>query len=81
MPTETLGQMVRHRRRQLNLTQQQLADAALRSQRWVSDLENNGVKRPHLDTLRGIATALRLDITDLIIAYGQADTENSAHKR
>ncbi len=40
------------------------------SQRWVSDLESDGVKNPKPDTLSKLARALDLRVSDFVVAIG-----------
>lgn len=80
MPDETLGALVQRRRLQLSMTQEQLAAAVGRSQRWMSNLETGGVKRPHFETLAALAKALELDMADLILAVRYTESEVIARR-
>lgn len=72
--------LVRHARDEAGLTQEELAEQVGMSQRWVSALERGEVVQPRLPTLHRLAGALRLDLTDLIIAAKLASTKAEARR-
>lgn len=59
----TIGHVVHAKRKNLELTQQQLADRAGVSRKWISELENgkpSAELRPLLDVLQAMGFTLRL---------------------
>lgn len=58
---DALGQDIRARRRELGLRQQDVADLALTSERFVRELEG-GKATVRLDKLRAVLDALGLDL-------------------
>lgn len=66
--TPTFGQVVYARRRELRLSQRSLAGAIGVSQEWVSKIENGVIRAPRADTIMRIATTLRLEPTELLVA-------------
>ena len=54
------GLVVRERRVEAGMTQQRLADLALISRNYVSDVER-GLKSPTLSTVQRLATALEVE--------------------
>lgn len=77
---ETIGELVKRRREELNLTQEHLADLIDMSQRWVSNLESGGVKQPKPVTLSKLARSLNLQVSDFVIALGYASQEREAQR-
>jgi transcriptional regulator with XRE-family HTH domain len=61
MRTGIFGEMLRHFRTRLGMTQQELADFSTVSVRAIRDLESGRVSRPRKETVRLLAEALRLD--------------------
>lgn len=53
-------------REKANLTRAQLAERAACSRRHVCYLETGKVKSPRIDTLRRLAAALGVEVSDLI---------------
>lgn len=78
--TTPLGELVKTRRKDLNMTQEELADKVGMSQRWVSNLETGGVKRSRIDTLQQLSVALSLPLDDLVIAAGMAESVSAARR-
>lgn len=60
-----IGENIRHLRKRLGLTQVQLAKRSGLSQSGISDIEKS-VNNPSTETIRLIATALGVPISDLI---------------
>jgi transcriptional regulator with XRE-family HTH domain len=60
-----LGLAVRHRRDELGLTQEQLANDTDLHQRWISNVET-GKRNPSYGSLRRIATGLELATSELL---------------
>ncbi len=75
-----LGELVKARRNQMNLTQDDLAERVGMSQRWVSNLETGDVKRSRVDTLHKLSVTLDIPLDQLVIAAGLADSEESARR-
>ncbi|SHH54108.1 helix-turn-helix domain-containing protein [Caloranaerobacter azorensis] len=67
-----LGQRLKYFRNKLGLTQQTIADKADIDVTMISKIENEKAK-PSLQTLKRIAQALEVDISDLL-----KETEQSA---
>lgn len=74
----SLGDRIRHRREQLGMTQQQLADHLHIRQAAISRLEHGGVKNPTVPLLKRLALALRCSIDYLVGLYDDAPDESSA---
>jgi transcriptional regulator with XRE-family HTH domain len=68
-----LGQAVKARRQELNLTQEQLANNTELHQRWISNVET-GKRNPSYASLRRLAAGLRLSTSELIARAEQAET-------
>ncbi|MEA2496231.1 MAG: hypothetical protein QOJ29_4142 [Thermoleophilaceae bacterium] len=64
-PQHELGEAVRRRRRDLGLTQEDLALRAGLHQRWISNVEN-GKRNPSYSSLGRLAAGLDLTLSDLI---------------
>lgn len=62
--------MMRKKRRQLGLTQQQLADKLKVKQAFVSELER-GTKKPSIERLESIARALKCKAAELLDESGK----------
>ena len=60
-----LGLAVKHRRAELELTQEQLSLRSDLHQRWISNVET-GKRNPNYDSLRRLAAALGLSASELI---------------
>jgi transcriptional regulator with XRE-family HTH domain len=70
MPSETLGQRIKKRRLGLGMTQRQLAEAVGITVPYMSKIEA-GRETPTEEKIRKVATALRLDPDELILAAGR----------
>jgi transcriptional regulator with XRE-family HTH domain len=77
-----LGQAAKHRREELGLTQEQLANDTDLHQRWISNVET-GKRNPGYGSLRRLAAGLGLSASELIaraeqIEAGGVGTLNAA---
>jgi transcriptional regulator with XRE-family HTH domain len=61
----TFSEIIRARRKALNLTQSDLATTLNVSQRYISAIEAGVSDNPTLETIREFATALHLEVADL----------------
>ena len=61
-----IGTVLRRLREAKGMTQLQLATKAKVAQGYISDLEAGGKKNPGLDTLRKLAKALGVPVTELL---------------
>jgi transcriptional regulator with XRE-family HTH domain len=68
----SLGEFIRERRRELGLTQEQLAEHVGEGVRQaeISRLENGGIKLPRKDRLGALASALHVSIGELLLRSG-----------
>jgi SOS-response transcriptional repressor LexA len=67
---ETLGELVRRRRKELSLRQEQLAEMIGKDQSYVSELERGKIRRPDPEVLEALAHQLGLPKKDLIELSG-----------
>jgi transcriptional regulator with XRE-family HTH domain len=63
------GKSIRRRRRELDLSQEELAERAELHQTYISDIERGG-RNPSLENVEKLAKALDISITRLFIEYG-----------
>lgn len=63
------GRAVRRRRRELDLSQEELAERAGLHRNYVSDIER-GDRNPSLENIQKLAEALGLKVSTLFIDYG-----------
>jgi XRE family transcriptional regulator, regulator of sulfur utilization len=61
-----LGLAVKHRRQELGLTQEQLANDTNLHQRWISNIET-GKRNPSYGSLRRLAGGLKMAASELIL--------------
>lgn len=61
----TFGQNLKRIRKDMKLTQQELADELKISRSYLSDIEN-GNKNPSIKTVTGLAKCLGISVTKLI---------------
>jgi transcriptional regulator with XRE-family HTH domain len=86
MPTSpafqaALGQAVKERRHELELSQEQLANDTELHQRWISNIET-GKRNPSYASLRRLAAGLELSVAELIARAEEIeDTMRSAKRR
>lgn len=72
----TLGDLARHRRLALGLTQEEIAARLGVDQTWVSNIEKDKYKSlPAPARLRALAHALRLSLPELLAQLGYTDEE------
>jgi transcriptional regulator with XRE-family HTH domain len=69
-----LGRAVKHRRQQLGITQEQLANDSGLHQRWISNIET-GKRNPSYASLKRLATGLELRAADLIAQAERLETQ------
>lgn len=68
---EKFGRYIAARREELDMTQEELAEAMGRSPGWVGTVERGGVERPKTPTMEALAAALKVPLIDLYIESGQ----------
>ncbi|MDZ8239240.1 MAG: helix-turn-helix transcriptional regulator [Nostoc sp. ChiQUE01a] len=66
---QRFGKAVRKRRREMDLSQEDLAERAELHRTYVSTLER-GLVNPTLETIEKVAAALEISISDLLTNYG-----------
>ncbi|HEY7831911.1 MAG TPA: helix-turn-helix transcriptional regulator [Solirubrobacteraceae bacterium] len=71
-----LGLAVKHRREELKLTQEQLANDTDLHQRWISNVET-GKRNPSYASLRRLAAGLELSASELIARTEQIEASQS----
>jgi transcriptional regulator with XRE-family HTH domain len=77
-PQRALGRVVRHRREELELTQEEVARRADIAKMHLSKLEN-GTGNPSFGTLRRLAAALELSTTELVDRAEREDAGPRGH--
>ncbi len=73
----SLGLAVKHRREELGLTQEQLANDTDLHQRWISNVET-GKRNPSYASLRRLAAGLGLPVSELLQRAEQVEASESA---
>jgi transcriptional regulator with XRE-family HTH domain len=63
------GKAIRRRRRELEISQEQLAERSGLHRTYISDIER-GDRNPSLENVERLARALELTIADLLTQYG-----------
>lgn len=71
-----LGKVIKNRRKELMLTQNQVSEVTGLSRNYISDIEN-GRYSPSIDSLSRIAIYLNLDLNVLKMTDIQVSTEES----
>ncbi|NJO75083.1 MAG: helix-turn-helix transcriptional regulator [Leptolyngbyaceae cyanobacterium RM1_406_9] len=66
------GRAVRKRRRELDLSQEELAERAGLHRNYISDIER-GDRNPSLENIQKLAKALDTKVSALFISYGVDD--------
>ena len=66
---QRFGKAIRRRRRELDLSQEELAERAELHRTYVSDIER-GDRNPSLENIEKLAKALNIKVSDLFISYG-----------
>jgi len=77
---ERLGQIVRQRRQELHLDQQELGQRAGMSQSAVSEIETGAITRPTEQCLSDLATALKVTYVKLLHAAVEDQDERNREK-
>ncbi|GEK32105.1 hypothetical protein KZO01_24140 [Kurthia zopfii] len=77
---KSLGEVVRQRRRNKNLTLDQLATLIDSSKSYLSKLENNHIEKPKLSMMRKIAKQLDMDYNELVMHSNYVDMEKLSFK-
>jgi transcriptional regulator with XRE-family HTH domain len=72
-----LGLAVKQRREQLDLTQEQIANATDLHQRWISNVET-GKRNPSYGSLRRLAAGLGLSASELLARAEQIEGSQQA---
>jgi transcriptional regulator with XRE-family HTH domain len=72
-----LGMAVKHRREELGLTQEQLANNTDLHQRWISNVET-GKRNPSYSSLRRLAAGLWLPVSELLQRAERIEAQESA---
>jgi transcriptional regulator with XRE-family HTH domain len=70
------GRAVRRRRRELDLSQEELADRAELHRTYISSIER-GRMNPSLENVEKLAKALDISISALLVKYGVETPEQS----
>lgn len=70
------GKAIRRRRRELDLSQEELAERAELHRTYVSDIER-GDRNPSLENIEKLAKALNTKVSDLFSKYGVDDRSES----
>jgi transcriptional regulator with XRE-family HTH domain len=76
---QRFGRAVRRRRRELDLSQEELAERAELHRTYVSSIER-GERNPSLDNIEKLAKALDTSITRLFTDYG-VEVEDESESR
>lgn len=79
-PIVTLAGIVRVKRMELGLSQEELAEAVGMSQGWVAKIEAGDIHYPRKKTLERMAFVLRVSFADLLIAAGYARSKDEADR-
>ncbi|MBD2038594.1 helix-turn-helix transcriptional regulator [Phormidium sp. FACHB-592] len=72
---QRFGKAIRRRRRELDLSQEELAERAELHRTYVSDIER-GDRNPSLENIEKLAKALTIKVSDLFVRYGVEDASN-----
>ena len=64
------GRLVRKRRRDLDMSQEELGDTAKLNRGYISDIER-GIRNPSLEVIDRIAKALGMDLAELFALRGK----------
>ena len=70
------GKAIRRRRRELDLSQEELAERAELHRTYVSDIER-GDRNPSLENIEKLAKALNIRVSDLFISYGVEEASDN----
>ena len=72
---QRFGKAVRRRRRELDLSQEELAERADLHRTYLSDIER-GEGNPSLENIEKLAKALNIKVSDLFISYDVEEESN-----
>lgn len=75
----SIGEKIRIRRKELNMTQEKLAESSGLSPNFISRLERTSAQNVSLKALESISHALNITVADLLNIDSQRDTEDNAH--
>jgi transcriptional regulator with XRE-family HTH domain len=75
-----LGLAAKHRREELELTQEQLSLRSELHQRWISNVET-GKRNPSYASLRRLAAGLDLPASELIATAEQIEAQRRSRRR
>jgi transcriptional regulator with XRE-family HTH domain len=75
-----LGLAAKHRREELELTQEQLSLRSELHQRWISNVET-GKRNPSYGSLRRLAAGLELPASELIASAEQIEAQRRSRRR
>src|SRR5699024_4678608 len=73
---KSLGEIIKNRRLDLNLTLDQLAQLIDSTKSYLSRLENNRIERPSTDILKRLSKQLDISYNQLIIHSGDMEKES-----
>ena len=73
---KALGLAVKTRRRELDLTQEQLANNTGLHQRWISNVET-GLRNPSYSSLRRLASGLGISASELLALAEQIEARET----
>ena len=73
---QALGLAAKHRREELGLTQEQLANDTELHQRWISNVET-GKRNPSYGSLRRLASGLELSASELLARAEQIEAHTA----
>lgn len=73
---KSLGEIIKNRRLDLNLTLDQLAQLIDSTKSYLSRLENNRIERPSTDILKRLSKQLDISYNQLIIHSGYMDKDS-----
>lgn len=73
-----VGEVIRKKRREMNLTLEQLATLLDTTKSYLSRIENNKIERPGVDILKKISKQLDIDYNTLMVHSGYIDPINSS---
>lgn len=68
-----VGEVIREKRKEVNLTLEQLATLLDTTKSYLSRIENNKIERPGIDILKKLSRQLNIDYNTLMIHSGYID--------
>ncbi|WP_059000103.1 helix-turn-helix domain-containing protein [Leptolyngbya sp. NIES-2104] len=66
---QRFGKAIRRRRRELDLSQEELAERAEMHRTYISDIER-GIVNPSLEVIEKLTDALNTTVSELFVQYG-----------